>query len=419
MGNRIRLVRFEEGEHVGRDVTDRPLYQGNYGQVIQFDGLTLPDSFEVHMTDESVGEAVQVIGGNNEVEIPNVLMERSGTLTVYIFLHDTEDDGTTCYTAWLMRNPKVTPDEQEIPEPEQDVISQTIGALNAAVAKAEEILDSIDLSDYALKEDTVLTTTLSRGRKSGEEVGDGSFAFGFKVTASGQHSHAEGSSTTASGGSAHAEGGMTHATQTCAHAEGNQTFARGVSAHSEGMATYADGNTAHAEGMGTKAVGNNSHAEGMATIANGKSQHVVGEYNAVDVNPATPTARSPYVEIVGNGTANNKRSNARTLDWSGNAWFAGKVSTGTEMTPGGVTADNDLTTKKYVDSADAILKAIIDYNIMMGILEDPEESGEKFELVKGYYDAGLWEKKAVKNAVLREWITADEYAVITGEGFEA
>jgi len=159
MDNRIRLVRFEEGEHVGRDVTDRPLYQGNYGQVIQFDGLTLPDSFEVHMTDESVGEAVQVIGGNNEVGIPNVLMERSGTLTVYIFLHDTENDGTTCYTVWLMRNPKIQPDEQEIPEPEQDVISQTIGALNEAVAKAEEIRDSIP---------ETVETALTEAKESGE-----------------------------------------------------------------------------------------------------------------------------------------------------------------------------------------------------------------------------------------------------------
>lgn len=46
------------------------------------------------------------------------------------------------------------------------------------------------------------------------------------------------------------------------------------------------------------------------------------------------------------------------------------------------------------------------------------EHSEKFELVKGYYDAGLWKKKAVKNAVRREWITADEYAEITGETYE-
>ena len=39
----------------------------------------------------------------------------------------------------------------------------------------------------------------------------------------------------------------------------------------------------------------------------------------------------------------------------------------------------------------------------------------KFDLVKGYYDSGLWKKKAVRNAVVKGWITAAEYEEITGE----
>lgn len=42
----------------------------------------------------------------------------------------------------------------------------------------------------------------------------------------------------------------------------------------------------------------------------------------------------------------------------------------------------------------------------------------KFELVKGYYDTGKWAKKAVKNAVIKGWITAAEYLEITGEPYE-
>jgi hypothetical protein len=33
-----------------------------------------------------------------------------------------------------------------------------------------------------------------------------------------------------------------------------------------------------------------------------------------------------YAHIVGNGDSENNRSNAHTLDWSGNAWFAGSVT---------------------------------------------------------------------------------------------
>lgn len=46
-----------------------------------------------------------------------------------------------------------------------------------------------------------------------------------------------------------------------------------------------------------------------------------------------------------------------------------------------------------------------------------EEHSEKFELVKSYYDSGFWKKKAVKNAVARGWITAEEYKEITGEDY--
>ena len=41
----------------------------------------------------------------------------------------------------------------------------------------------------------------------------------------------------------------------------------------------------------------------------------------------------------------------------------------------------------------------------------------KFNRVKGYYDAGLWNKTMVRNAVVKGWITAEEYEVITGESY--
>lgn len=42
----------------------------------------------------------------------------------------------------------------------------------------------------------------------------------------------------------------------------------------------------------------------------------------------------------------------------------------------------------------------------------------KFEKVKGYYDSGLWSKKRVHDAVVKGWITAEEYAEIVGEPYE-
>ena len=46
------------------------------------------------------------------------------------------------------------------------------------------------------------------------------------------------------------------------------------------------------------------------------------------------------------------------------------------------------------------------------------EHSPKYDLVKGYYDAEMWGKKAVRNAVKKAWITAEEYAEITGETYD-
>jgi uncharacterized XkdX family phage protein len=41
----------------------------------------------------------------------------------------------------------------------------------------------------------------------------------------------------------------------------------------------------------------------------------------------------------------------------------------------------------------------------------------RFEKVKKYYDAGLWDKARVRNAVEKQWITEAEYREIIGETF--
>lgn len=102
-------------------------------------------------------------------------------------------------------------------------------------------------------------------------------------------------------------------------ATGVSTTASGRASHAEGQLTTADGQVAHAEGYGTTASGDYSHAEGFGTKASGDHQHAFGKYNVEDANDT-------YVEIAGNGTGENARSNARTLDWSGNETLAGDLT---------------------------------------------------------------------------------------------
>lgn len=127
----------------------------------------------------------------------------------------------------------------------------------------------------------------------------------------GAFSHAEGSSTVASGNNSHTEGNKTTASGNYSHAEGYQTTASGNSSHAEGKETRATAADAHAEGHEAYATAASSHAEGLRTRASSNYQHVSGKYNVEDTN-------STYAVIVGNGTADASRSNAFTVDWSGN-----------------------------------------------------------------------------------------------------
>ena len=212
-----------------------------------------------------------------------------------------------------------------------------------------------------------------------EASGDSSHAVGYHTIASSENSHAEGYYTNASGDNSHAEGSDTTASNYSSHAEGDSNIASGESSHAEGCETIASGMYSHAEGHGSKASSNNSHAEGIGstasgyashaegnnttssgmyshaegsyTTASGQYQHVQGKYNIEDT-------KGKYAHIVGNGTDDNAKSNAHTLDWKGNGWYAGKLSQ--EGTP---TEGKDLITKKYFDEnniSDAEIDGVFD-----------------------------------------------------------
>ena len=106
----------------------------------------------------------------------------------------------------------------------------------------------------------------------------------------------------------------------------------------EGITSIAIGYEAYAEFEDSVAIGYGAYSSEDAQIA-------IGRYN-------DETAEKVF--IIGNGESHKNRSNAHTLDWDGNAWFAGGVTVSTvdedgvpEFTP---TQENHLTTKFYVDN---------------------------------------------------------------------
>ena len=131
------------------------------------------------------------------------------------------------------------------------------------------------------------------------------------------------------------------------HAEGNNTTASGLDSHAEGDTTTASGYASHAEGFVTTASGEVSHAEGYGTKAASQCQHAQGKYNIED-------SSDTYADIIGNGTSDTARSNAATVDWSGNAWYAGDVYVGSTSGTNKDAGSKKLATEEYVDAAVSI-----------------------------------------------------------------
>jgi hypothetical protein len=141
------------------------------------------------------------------------------------------------------------------------------------------------------------STTMGSGT---EAIGIYSTAMGNSTKASGISSIAMGSSTTASGSSSIAIGNFTSASGNYSTATGNLTQASGD--YSTAMSYF------------TTATGDYSLAAGNGTRSKAYSSFVIGSYNdeIAASSPDTWVDTDP-IFIIGNGTANNARSNAVTV----------------------------------------------------------------------------------------------------------
>ena len=227
--------------------------------------------------------------------------------------------------------------------------------VNEAIANAKFNSDNIDLSKYAPIDNPNFTTAISMGRKEGSAVGSNSVALGVNNSAEGNCSFALGvdNSVGVFFHPAFALGESNRVYGACAFAVGYDNSAGGNYSMSQGKKSYAVGICSQAEGGKSESYGIFSHAEGLFTISKGLGQHVQGRCNIPDTDYR-------YAHIVGNGGYDINRvgedlktgldklvlshpsdsgadvceyiktteSNAYTLDWNGNGWFAGEVYVG-------------------------------------------------------------------------------------------
>lgn len=139
-------------------------------------------------------------------------------------------------------------------------------------------------------------------------------------TESNHDSLSVGKATKATGDSSVATGISTEATGKASYAGGYHSSTNKDYAHAEGFSTRAEGVGAFSIGSNSAAEGNFSFAQGSDTRASSANQAAFGKYNIEDTQDI-------YAFLIGNGTSNT-RSNALSLDWSGNLEVAGNVTAG-------------------------------------------------------------------------------------------
>lgn len=92
----------------------------------------------------------------------------------------------------------------------------------------------------------------------------------------------------------------------------------GMQSYVFGTKCDAEGKNSFAEGYRTFAMADFSHAQGLGSIASEEGQTAIGKYG------------DPFNQhlafLIGNGTSNDLRSNALTVDWDGNIKSAGALT---------------------------------------------------------------------------------------------
>jgi len=120
-----------------RTTSTKAVYQFDYGQIVEVEGVTLPSSFEAHVGFLGGGSTTIVLGSNQQVHIPNMYLRTSRGVVVYIFLHETDSDGEVKYEIHIPVVARSAASGAVPTEEEQNIITQAIAAFSSVAAEAE------------------------------------------------------------------------------------------------------------------------------------------------------------------------------------------------------------------------------------------------------------------------------------------
>lgn len=145
--NIITAIYNEEGRY-----HTTPVYQYDYGQVLQITGVELPSAYEVHFSNSVHCNASVHIGDSNGVAIPDVYFQSGRTVYAWLFLHSGDDDGETEFLITIPVIRRAKPADYEITPSDQSAISEAVERLNSATA---EMKAQRHMGDYRIARATL------------------------------------------------------------------------------------------------------------------------------------------------------------------------------------------------------------------------------------------------------------------------
>ncbi len=130
--------------------------QWDYGQILTFPDLELPETYQVHFSNApACGTAVTVLGGPEGVSIPDTLLQQAKPISAYVFLHAGEDDGETVFTITLFVKPRQRPTEEQPTPVQRSALDEAIAALQDGVQRVGDALDTVDETVNAALQDAL------------------------------------------------------------------------------------------------------------------------------------------------------------------------------------------------------------------------------------------------------------------------
>lgn len=115
-----------------------PVFQYDYGLVLEISGVVLPEEYEVHFGNQGGSKAKTATGTLNGVTIPDEYLRSGEDIHAWVYLHTGEDDGETVYHIHIPVIRRQAIDEEEITPVEHNVIEKALIALQEAVEKTSE-----------------------------------------------------------------------------------------------------------------------------------------------------------------------------------------------------------------------------------------------------------------------------------------